>query len=103
MKNAQLADEGLNSGAIGEVLPQKELEIQVVDRTSRQPVTGARVALDSTFPLVTDQAGKVVFHGVHARRYRIVVEAAGYAHEVIDSDLLNSGSVLVEMRKKENR
>ena len=103
LKNAQLADEELNSGAIGEVLPQKELEIQVVDRTSRQPVIGARVALDSTFPLVTDQAGKVVFHGVHVRQYRIVVEAAGYAHEVIDSDLLNSGSVLVEMRKKENR
>jgi N-acetylmuramoyl-L-alanine amidase len=103
LKNAQPANKGLNSGAIGEVLSEKELEIQVVDRTSREPVTGARVTLDSTFPLVTDQTGKVVFHGIHTRRYRIVVEAPGYAHEAIDSDLLNSGSVLVEMRQKENR
>ena len=99
LKNAQLSDEGLNSGAIGEVLPQKGLEIQVVDGTSRKPVADARVALDDTFPLVTNQAGKVTFHGVHARRYRIAVEAAGYAHQTIESDFLNSGSILVEMRR----
>ena len=99
LKNAQLSDEKLNSGAIGEVLPQKELEIQVVDGTSRQPVTGARVALDNTFPLVTDPAGKATFHGVHARRYRIAVEAAGYVHRSIESDFPDSGSILVEMRR----
>ena len=99
LKNAQLSDEELNSGAIDEVLPQKELEIQVVDGASRQPVTGARVALDDTFPLVTNQAGKATFHGVHARRYRITVEAAGYVYQAIESDFLNSGSVLVEMKK----
>ena len=99
LKNAQLADERLNSGTIDEVLPQKELEIRVVDEASRQPVAGARVALDDTFPLVTNQAGKTTFHGVHARRYRIAVEAAGYAHQAIESDFLNSGSILVEMKE----
>ena len=99
LKNAQLADERLNSGTIDEVLPQKELEIRVVDGASRQPVAGARVALDDTFPLVTNQAGKTTFHGVHARRYRIAVEAAGYAHQAIESDFLNSGSILVEMKE----
>ena len=99
LKNAQLSDKEFNSGATGEVLPQKELEIQIVDRASRQPVTGARVALDETFPLVTDQAGKATFHGVHARRYRIVVEAAGYAHQTIESDFPYSGSVLVVIEK----
>ena len=99
LKNGQLSDEELNSGTIDEVLPQKELEIQVVDGGSRQPVAGARVALDDTFPLVTNQAGKATFHGVHARRYRIAVEAAGYVYQAIESDFLNSGSVLVEMKK----
>ena len=99
LKNAQLADERLNSGTIDEVLPQKELEIRVVDGASRQPVAGARVALDDTFPLVTNQAGKTTFHGVHVRRYRIAVEAAGYASQAIESDFLNSGSILVEMKE----
>ena len=99
LKNAQLAKEELNPRPIGEVLPKKELEIQVVDGALRQPVAGARVALDDTFPLVTNQAGETVFRGVHARRYRIVVEAAGYTHQEIESDLLNSSSVLVEMKK----
>ena len=99
LKNAQLSDEELNSDTIDEVLPQKELEIHVVDRTSRQPVTGARVALDDTFPLVTNQAGKATFHGLHARRYRIVVEAAEYAHQIIESDFPDSGSILVEIKK----
>ena len=99
LKKTQLSNEELNSGAIGEVLPQKELEIQVVDRNTQQPVAGARVALDDTFPLVTNQAGKATFHGLHARRYRIAVEAAGYAHQEIESDLLNSGSILVEIKK----
>ena len=99
LKNAELSDAEFNSGAIGEVLPQKELEIQVVDGTSRQPVTGARVALDDTLPLITNQAGKVTFHGVHPRRYRITVEAAGYAHQTIESDFPNSGSILVQMRR----
>lgn len=103
LKNAQLVDKGLNPATIGEVLPQKELEIRVVDVSSQQPVSGARVALDDTFPLVTNQAGKTVFHGVQSRSYRIVIEAAGYAHQAIESDLLDSGSVLVEMRKKGNR
>ncbi|MCE2396131.1 N-acetylmuramoyl-L-alanine amidase [Candidatus Poribacteria bacterium] len=99
LKNAQLSDEEFNSGATGEVLPQKELEIRIVDATSQQPVAGARVALDSTFPLVTNRAGKATFHGVHARRYRIVVEAAGYAHQTIELDFPDSGSVSVEIRK----
>ena len=99
LKNAQLSDEEFNSGATDEVLPQKELEIQVVDRTSQQPVAGARVALDSTFPLVTNQAGKATFHGVHSRRYRIVVEAGGYAHQTIESDFPDSGSVSVEIKE----
>ncbi|MYE90280.1 hypothetical protein F4X33_14915 [Candidatus Poribacteria bacterium] len=99
LKNAQLSDEEFNSGATGEVLPQKDLEIQVVDGTSRQPVAGARVALDDTFPLATNQAGKATFHGVYARRYRIVVEAAGYAHQTIESDFLNSSSVSVEIKE----
>ena len=103
LKNSQSVDKGLNPTTIGEVLPQKELEIRVVDAASQQPVGGARVALDDTFPLVTNQAGRVVFHGVDARSYRIVIEAAGYAHRAIESDLPDSGSVLVEMRKKENR
>ena len=99
MKTAQLSDEELNSDTIDEVLPQKELEIHVVDETSRQPVTGARVALDNTFPLVTNRVGKATFHGVHARRYRIAVEAAGYVHQTIESDLPDSGSVLVKIKK----
>ena len=99
LKNAQLSDEELNSGTIDEVLPQKELEIQVIDGTSRRPVAGARVALDSTFPLVTNLAGKATFHGVHARRYRIAVEAAGYAHQTIESDFPDSGSVSVKIKK----
>ena len=99
LKKARLSDEELNSGTIDEVLPQKELEIQVVDGTSRQPVTGARVALDDTFPLATNQAGKATFYGVHARRYRIAVEAAGYAHQTIESDFPDSGSVSVEIKK----
>ena len=103
LKNSQSVDKGLNPTTIGEVLPQKELEIRVVDAASQQPIGGARVALDDTFPLVTNQAGRVVFHRVDARSYRIVIEAAGYAHRAIESDLPDSGSVLVEMRKKENR
>jgi len=103
LKNAQLSDEELNSDMRDEVLPQKELEIQVVDGTSRQPVAGARVALDDTFPLATNQAGKATFHGIYARRYRIAVEASGYAHQTIESDFLNSGSILVEMKKQKNR
>ncbi len=99
LKNAQLVEEGLNPRTIGEVLPQKELEIRVVDGGSRQPVTGVRVALDDTFPLVTNQAGKAIFRGVHARRYRITVDAAGYAHQEIESNLLNSSSVMVKMKK----
>ena len=99
LKNTQLDKEELNPRTVGEVLPKKELEIQVVDGASRQPVADARVALDDTFPLVTNQAGETVFRGVHARRYRIVVDAVGYAHQEIESDLLSSGSVLVEMRK----
>ena len=99
LKKARLSDEELNSGTIDEVLPQKELEIQVIDEISQQPVAGARVALDDTFPLATNQAGKATFHGVHARRYCIAVEAAGYVHQTIESDFLNSGSVLVEMKR----
>ena len=99
LKNAQLSDEEFNSGATGEVLPQQKLEIRIVDATSQKPVAGARVALDSTFPLVTNRAGKATFHGVHARRYRIVVEAAGYAHQTIESDFPDSGSVSVEIKK----
>ena len=99
LKNARLSDEEFNSGATGEVLPQKELEIQVVDGTSRQPVAGARVALDDTFPLATNQAGKATFHGVYARRYRIAVEAAGYARQTIESDFPDSGSVLIKIKK----
>jgi N-acetylmuramoyl-L-alanine amidase len=99
LKNAKLSDAEFNFGAIGEVLPEKELEIRLVDATSQKPVAGARVALDSTFPLVTNQAGKATFHGVHSRRYRIVVEAAGYAHQTIESDFPDSGSVSVEIRK----
>ena len=99
LKNAQLADEEFNPGATGEVLPEKELEIRLVDATSQKPVAGARVALDSTFPLVTNQAGKATFHGVHSRQYRIVVEAAGYARQTIESDFPDSGSVSVEIRK----
>ena len=99
LKNAQLSDEELNSGAIDEVLPQKELEIHVVDGTSREPIAGARVTLDNTFPLVTNRAGKATFHGVHARRYRIAVEAAGYVRQTIESDFPDSGSVLVKIKK----
>ena len=99
LKNAQLSDEEFNSGTIDEVLPQKELEIRIVDATSQKPVAGARVTLDSTFPLVTDRAGKATFHGVYARRYRIAVEAAEYAHQIIESNFPNSGSVLVEIKK----
>ena len=89
LKNAQLADEGL--------------KIRVVDRASREPVAGARVALDDTFPLVTNRAGRAAFHGVHAHRYRVVIEASGYARQTIESDLLDSGSILIEMRKPKNR
>ena len=102
LKDAQLPDEEFNSGATGEVLPQKELEIRVVDATSQKPVGGARVALDSTFPLVTNQAGKTTFYGVHARRYYIAVEAAGYAYRSIESDFPDSGSVLVAIEKKKS-
>ena len=91
LKNAQLFDEELNSDTIDEVLPQKELEIHVIDGTSREPIAGARVTLDHTFPLVTNRAGKATFHGVHARRYRIVVEAAGYVRQTIESDFPDSG------------
>lgn len=103
LQNARLVDEGLNPATTDEVLSQKELEIRVVDVSSQQPVSGARVALDGTFPLVTNQAGRAVFHGVQSRSYRIVIEAAGYTHQVIESDPLDSESVLVEMRKKGNR
>ena len=103
LKNTQLVEEKLNPRTTDEVLPQKGLEIQVVDRTSQQPVAGVRVVLDGTFPLVTNQAGKAVFRRVHARRYRIAVEAAGYSYQEIESDFLNSGSVLVEMSKKKSR
>ena len=103
LKNAQLADERLNSGTIDEVLSQKELEIRVVDGASRQPVAGARVALDDTFPLVTNQAGTTTFHRVHARRYRIAVEATGYAHQAIESDFPDSGSVLVKIKNKKSQ
>lgn len=103
LKNAQLVNKGLNPATTGEVSLQKEVEIRVVDAVSQQPVSGARIALDDTFPLVTNQAGKAVFHEVHPRSYRIVIEAAGYTHQAIESNLLDSGSVLVEMRKKGNR
>ena len=99
LKNAQLAKEELNPRTIGEVLPKKELEIQVVDARTQQSVAGARVALDDTFSLVTNQAGKAVFRGIHARRYRILVGAQGYTHQEIESDFLNSGSILVELKK----
>ncbi len=103
LQNAQLVDKGLNPAPTGEVSPQKGVEIRVIDAVSQQPISDARVALDDTFPLVTNQAGKAIFHGVQSRSYRIVIEAAGYAHQAIESDLLDSGSVLVEMRKKGNR
>lgn len=103
LKNARSAGKGLNPTTTDEVLPPKELEIRVVDAVSQQPVSGARIALDDTFPLVTNQTGKAVFHGVQPRSYRIVIEAAGYTHQAIESNLLDSGSVLVEMRKKGNR
>lgn len=99
LKNAQSATEELTPHTIGEILPKKELEIQVVDGGTQQPVAGASVSLDDTFPLVTNQAGKTVFRGVQARRYRIVVEAAGYTHQAIESNLLHSNSVLVELNK----
>ena len=103
LKNAQSVGKRLNPTTTDEVLPQKELEIRVVDAVSQQPVSGARIALDDTFPLVTNQTGKAVFHGVQPRSYRIVIEAAGYTHQAIESDLLDSESVLVEIRKKGNR
>ena len=103
LKNAQLFDEEFNSGITDEALPQKRLKVHVVDETSRQPVTGARVTLDDTFPLVTNQAGKAIFHGVYARRYRIAVEAAGYAHRSIESDFPDSDSALVAIDKKKSQ
>ena len=99
LKKARLSNEELNSGTIDEVLPQKDLEIQVVDGTSRQPVAGARVALDDTFPLATNQAGKATFHGVYARRYRIAVEAAGYARQTIESNFPDSGPVSIKIKE----
>ena len=103
LKSAQLAEEELNSPTIDEVLPQTELEIRVVDKVSQQPVADARVGLDDTFPLVTNRAGKTIFYGVHARPYRIAVEAAGYVYQEIESDFLSSGSVLAEMTKKKSQ
>lgn len=99
MRGVQSADGALNRYTNGEDLPRKELEIRVIDGTSRQPVAGAKVALDDTFSLATNRTGRVIFHEIYARRYRIVVKAAGYAHQSIESNLLNSGSVLVEMGK----
>ena len=99
MKEVQVADRTLNLYTGGEDLPRKEVEIRVVDENSQQPVAGAKVVLDDTFSLVTNRTGKVVFREIYARRYRLLVEAAGYAHQSIESNLLNSGSVLVEMRR----
>ena len=103
LKDAQFDEEKSNRSTTDETSPQTKLEIQVVDESSRRPVAGARVVLDDTFPLVTNQSGKVVFHGVHARRYLIVVETAAYTRQEIESDFLNSGSVLVEVRKQDNQ
>ncbi|RKU14577.1 hypothetical protein C6502_00285 [Candidatus Poribacteria bacterium] len=99
LKNAQLFEEELNSDTRDEVLLQKELEIHVVDGISRKPIAGARVALDHTFPLVTNRTGKATFHGVHARRYRVAVEAAGYAYRSIESDFPDSGSVSIKIKE----
>ena len=49
-----------------------KLEIQVVDSTSQHPVVGAKVTLDGTFPLVTDQAGQVIFRNIPTQK-RIVL------------------------------
>ncbi|MCZ6680322.1 MAG: carboxypeptidase-like regulatory domain-containing protein, partial [Candidatus Poribacteria bacterium] len=80
-------------------LSQTQLEVQIVSSSSRQPVAGARVALDGTFPLVTDLAGKVVFRGIQPRRYRVVIQTAGEASQEIEVDWVNrSTSVVIEIR-----
>ncbi len=84
-------------------LLQTQLEIQIVDQTSRKSVAGARVTLDDTFPLVTDSAGKVVFRGIEARRYRVVIRAAGYVQQEIEAGSVNRGALVVEMRKQDSR
>ncbi len=100
LKSAQPAEWTLNSHIMDETLPQTTLEIRAVDKLSHQPVAGARVALDNTFPLVTDRTGKTVFYAVQPRRYRIAVMAAGYIHQEIGSGLPSSGPVLVELQKQ---
>ena len=80
-------------------LIQTQLEVQVVDLTSRKPVAGASVTLDDTFPLVTDSAGKAVFRGIQARRYRVVVQAAEHVSQEVETDVVNRKALVVEVRK----
>ena len=104
---AQIAQEGytiflgmaqfLKDGA----LSPTQLQIQVVDQISQQPVAGARIALDNTFPLVTDRAGRVVFRGIEARRYRVVIQAAGYTDQEIEADSVKQEPLVVAMGRVE--
>ena len=70
-------------GWVTQPLLHGKLEIQVVDSTSQQPVDGASVILDGTFPLVTDQAGQVIFRNIQHRTYRVAVQATGFADQEI--------------------
>jgi N-acetylmuramoyl-L-alanine amidase len=71
-----------------------KLEIQVVDSTSQQPVDGASVILDGTFPLITDQAGQVIFRNIQHRTYRVAVQATGFADQEIGADTASGLSVV---------
>ena len=71
-----------------------KLEIQVVDSTSQKPIVGASVILDGTFPLVTDQAGQVIFRNIQHRTYRVAVQATGFADQEIGADTASGLSVV---------
>ena len=88
-----------HKGSVTEPPLHGKLEIQVVDSTSQQPVVGAKVTLDGTFPLVTNQAGQVIFRNIQHRTYRVVVQAPGYAGQEIGADTA-SGRLVVNLEAR---
>lgn len=78
-------------------LPHTRLEVQVVDRASTEPLTGAKVDLDGTLRLVTGRDGRVAFRGIRPREYRLVIGAEGYIAQEIIADLANQERFIIEL------
>ena len=78
-------------------LPHTRLELQVINRASTEPLTGATIDLDGTLRLVTDQDGKATFRGIRPREYRLVVGAQGHITQDIIVDLTNQGWFIIKL------